>query len=203
MIRTLFYLTICLILLSCKNNRNEKVDDNNNSSFSNPISNNTDTFQKIEIDNSLEKNSIKVVVDTFRNNTFSDEINNLKESFKNYKVYKITDNIIDDLNGDKINDTAKFVENNDKTLIIIIDGKTRKKTVINTGNIEDNNFSWVYTWGILKDKESFNFPVKNGELMAEEKIKLDNTSIFIRKDDSAGGIITFKNGKYIYLNQSC
>jgi hypothetical protein len=126
--------------------------------------------------------------------------------FKNFQPFKLTDLILADFNGDSIMDSAKFVVRNGKSGVIIFDGADSKEYVFGCGTefsemLDDLN--WADSWGLLNDKYTFNVQVKDGELSGAEKVYLDNPSLVISKTDVGGGVITFKDGKFIWLNQSC
>jgi hypothetical protein len=49
---------------------------------------------------------------------------------------------------------------------------------------------------------TYNIIVKDGDLVGSKKVALAYPSIFLRKEEVGGGVITFKNGKYIWLHQA-
>lgn len=61
---------------------------------------------------------------------------------------------------------------------------------------------WVEFWGVVNDKWTYNVIVKDGELVGGEEIPLSYSSIFLRKEEVGGGVITCKNGKYIWIHQA-
>ncbi|GAA4081867.1 hypothetical protein GCM10022390_020 [Flavobacterium anseonense] len=65
-----------------------------------------------------------------------------------------------------------------------------------------NNFNWADYWGVTNDKQTFEILVNESEVIGDTIVKLENKSIFIRKEEVGGGVITFKNGKYIWIHQS-
>lgn len=129
----------------------------------------------------------------------------LTQEFKNYKEYKLSEVIITDFNGDKKSDTAAFLTRNGKAGIIIRDGLTGKETIIGCGNkFEEmgDDFSWVEFWGVVFDKSTYHIIVKDSELVGGKDVALAYPSIFLREEEAGGGVITFKNGKYIWLHQA-
>jgi hypothetical protein len=129
----------------------------------------------------------------------------LTQEFKKYKEYKLTEAIITDFNGDKKPDTATFLTRNGKAGIIIKDGLTGKETIIGCGNNfgeMGDDFGWVEFWGVVYDKSTYNVIVKDGDLVGSKDVALAYPSIFLRKEEVGGGVITFKNGKYIWLHQA-
>ena len=65
-----------------------------------------------------------------------------------------------------------------------------------------DNFDWIDFWGITDDKETFEIIVKDEEIISDTITKLANTSIFVRKEEVGGGVITFKDNKFIWIHQS-
>lgn len=65
-----------------------------------------------------------------------------------------------------------------------------------------NDFSWVDFWGTTKDRETYEIVIKDSEIIGDKTTKLDNNSIFVRKEEVGGGVITYKNGKFIWVHQS-
>ena len=65
-------------------------------------------------------------------------------------------------------------------------------------------FNWVDYWGLVEDKEisetSFS---EDGDLLGNKDVKLQNLSIVLGADEVGGGLITYLNGKYVWIHQSC
>ncbi|RFS17115.1 hypothetical protein [Emticicia sp. C21] len=122
--------------------------------------------------------------------------------FKNFKVYNISDTIKADFNGDKVIDTAFFT---DKKNISIVDGLSKKAIIVGVDKSSEemgNDFSWVDFWGITTDIETYEIVIDDSEIVGDKKVKLNNTSLFLRKDEVGGGVITFKDGQYIWIHQT-
>ena len=121
--------------------------------------------------------------------------------FKIFKIYELSDTIKSDLNGDNILDLALFSDSK----IYIIDGRTKKRLQVGLdksfGDMS-NNFSWVDFWGTTEDKETYEIVVKDSEIVGDKTTKLDNSSIFVRKHEVGGGVITYKDSKFIWVHQS-
>lgn len=125
--------------------------------------------------------------------------------FKEFTKYRLTDPIIDDFNGDQQADTARFERRNDKAGIVIKDGQTGKETVIGCGNAFEemgDDFSWVDEWGILRDKLTYEVIIRDSEIIGGEEFILDHPSLYVRKEEVGGGVITWKNGKYTWVHQA-
>ena len=130
----------------------------------------------------------------------------LTGDFKQFKIYGLADTIRADLTGDNINEEVIFTALNNKKGIIITDGKTRSKTKIglgkNFGGIGDN-FEWVDFWGTTDDKETYDIIVdEKGDLGTERKVKLKNTSLFVRRDEVGVCVIAYIDDKYKFIHQS-
>jgi hypothetical protein len=58
-------------------------------------------------------------------------------------------------------------------------------------------------WGLVEDKETFETIIKDDEIAGDRKVKLENPSIALGKDEVGGGLITFMKGKYVWIHQTC
>lgn len=124
---------------------------------------------------------------------------------KNFEQYTLSDTITADLDGDSISDQAYFRISSSKKTIIVKNGKTNKETRIGLDkSFKDmgSNFNWVDKWGTISDNEVYENVIRNGEVIGGKKVKLTNKSLFVGKDDAGGGIITFKDGKFIWIHQA-
>ena len=129
----------------------------------------------------------------------------LNQGFKKFKLYRLTEKLTTDFNGDKINDTAEFKRKGNEAVIVITDGRTHKKITIGNGNMYgemQDNFHWASYWGIIQDTVTFEEIIKGDEIEAEKKIKLLYPSIIIRHKEGNGGIITYRKGKYDWVHQA-
>jgi hypothetical protein len=143
--------------------------------------------------------------------SFNDQINqkviidsSLISEFKNSKIFSVSDTINSDLNGDGINDHAYFTDIIKRELIII-DGKSRTITKIGDDISFDKigkDFKWVDFWGITTDHETFEVIIQDNEIVNEQKYLLNYNSLFLRKNDVGGGVITFRNGKFVWIHQA-
>ncbi len=128
-----------------------------------------------------------------------------KAGLKSFKQYHIGDTISADLNGDNIQDKAYFKIISNKKTIIVEDGKSKEEKRIgfdkSFGEI-GNNFNWVEFWGVTYDKETYENIILDGEITKGRTVKLINQSIFVGKNEAGGGIITFKDGRFIWVHQA-
>lgn len=132
------------------------------------------------------------------------ENNPVAEEFKTFRIYKPADTIRADLNGDKVPDQAYFSSTTNKALFIT-DGKTGQAIQIGLDKSFENigaKFNWVDFWGTTDDPETYEVVIQDGEITSDRKIKLENTSLFVRKNEAGGGVITYKNGKFIWVHQA-
>jgi len=44
---------------------------------------------------------------------------------------------------------------------------------------------------------------EDGDILGSEDVKLQNPSIALGADELGGGLITFLNGKYVWIHQTC
>lgn len=122
----------------------------------------------------------------------------ISHDFKNFKIYKLNDTIIQDMNGDSIAEKIFFNENKN---IIIKDGKTNAKIPFDDDSF--NEFDWVNFGGVTTDRETWRMLFKeNGDILGDETVYLFYPSIFVRKYESGGGTITFNNEKYVWIHQN-
>ena len=183
----IFALIYISTLISC----NTKNENEQNQSISQK-----DTLAKKNKSEIIsQKEDDRNGLDTVTNITVS-----LKNEFKSFEIKNIKDTIKADLNGDKISDLAFFTNNNDKKQIFILDGKSKRKIKFekytSSGEMEDD-FSWVDYWGTTEDKETFEILIIDSEIAGDTITKLYNKSIFVRKEEVGGGVITYINNKYI------
>ena len=125
--------------------------------------------------------------------------------FEKFKGHHLSDPIVADFNGDKIIDTAKFETRNHKAGVVITDGKTGKQTLVGCGNAFEemgDDFGWVDHWGSVSDKSTYETIIANAEIVDGQKVVLDHVSIYVGKQEEGVGIISFKNGQYVWIHQS-
>lgn len=126
------------------------------------------------------------------------------KEFKDFVIFNLTDTLKADFNYDGKLDKAIFIQNNLSSGIVISEGRNTKNYKIgfgeSFGHFED--FNWVDYWGILNDSETFEVIIEEDELKEGREIQLLGPSIFLRKYESGGGLITFKNGEYIWIHQT-
>lgn len=187
-------LTIGALLTSCNNSvaskNNDTLESNNQK-----VSYSTKTKDSI-ISIKVKKSTYKPVEDSLA-----------AEDFKTFKTYNTADTLKYDFNGDKVVDFCFFSMIETKKTIQIVDGKTKQKIKV-TNDDNDDDFSWVDFWGITNDSKTIEVLFSdNGDIDHGEMTNLFNTSIFVRsyiteEKSGGGGVITYKDNKYIWIHQS-
>lgn len=185
--------TICIsVLISC----NTKKENEQNEKSTKVETVTKQSEQKIVSQEENKNNEF----DSIANRTIS-----LKNEFKSFELNNLNDTIKADLNGDKILDFAFFTNSNDKRELFILDGKSNMKIKIGQdksfGEMAED-FSWVDFWGTTDDKETLEILISDSEIIGDTKTKLNNKSIFVRKEEVGGGVITFKDNRFIWIHQS-
>jgi hypothetical protein len=175
--------------------------------------------------NSEQNSSIALdtLVDQVADTTFSDsnhiaKLNSTDEyqteeyrkqslsGFEKATLYKLTDTIMADFNGDGFLDKAIYKKDSETSGIIIIHGKTNEQVKIGFGKqfAHMTEFDWVDYWGLVQDKETSETTfTEDGDVLDSKTVKLKNPSIALGKDEVGGGLITYRNGKYEWIHQTC
>jgi hypothetical protein len=111
-----------------------------------------------------------------------------------------------DFNGDGILDKAVYKKENATSGIIIKHGQTNEELKIGFGKpfAHMTEFDWVDYWGLVEDKETSETTfTEDGDVLGSKEVKLQNPSIALGANEAGGGLITFINGKYVWIHQSC
>ena len=135
---------------------------------------------------------------------FKTEEKSINYHFKYFKLYKLNDTIIADLNSDKINDTIYFKKEKQTSGFIIIESNSDEEYRIGFGQKFSHltEFNWVESWGLTFDKETFEVLIEDDEIIGHKTIFLENPSIFLIKENIAVGLITKINGEYKWIHQT-
>lgn len=57
---------------------------------------------------------------------------------------------------------------------------------------------------MIEDKKTFETVFsKEGDVEGSRNINLENLSIYLAEDELGGGLITYLDGKYIWVHQTC
>ena len=126
--------------------------------------------------------------------------------FEKATLYKLTDTITADFNGDGIEDKAYFKKENQNSGIIIKHGQTNEVVKIGFGKkfAHMTEFDLVDYWGLVEDKETSETTfTEDRDVLESKDVKLQNPSIVLGADELGGGLITFLNGKYVWIHQTC
>ena len=125
-------------------------------------------------------------------------------AFEAVTLFSLTDTIFADLNGDGKVDQTIFKKEKETSGIIITHGQSSEEIRIGFGKPFShlNEFNWVDHWGLVNDSVTYEILVEDAEIIGQRRVKLENTSIFIRKEEAGGGLITWKHGKYEWIHQA-
>lgn len=128
----------------------------------------------------------------------------LDNEFQKVTLFRLTDTLSADFNGDGILDKVIFKKENETSGIIINHGGTDEVVSIGFGNpfAHLTEFNWVDFWGIVDDPETYEIVIEDSEIIGDRTIELRHPAILLRKVDVGGGLITFKNAKYQWVHQA-
>ena len=193
--KQILYILTFLILTGCGQTNSEQ-------SSNIVIDTLTDTVSDTAISDS---NNVVQLNSTDENQT--DEYRKQSLSgFEKATLYKLTDTITADFNGDGFLDKAVYKKDKETSGIIIIHGKTNDQVKIGFGKqfAHMTEFDWVDYWGLVQDKETTETTfTEDGDVLDSKTVKLKNPSIALGKDEVGGGLITYRNGKYEWIHQTC
>ena len=192
--KQIIYILTILILIGCGQSKTEQT--------SNPVS---DTLTAQISDNIILDN-----VNAEQSSTEEKQNDeNRKQSLSGFEkatLYNLTDTITADFNGDGSVDKAFYKKENKNSGIIILHGQTNEVVKIGFGKQFSHmtEFDWVDYWGLVEDKETSETTFTDeGDVLGAKDIKLQNPSIALGADELGGGLITYINGKYVWIHQTC
>lgn len=113
-----------------------------------------------------------------------------------------------DLDGDGKNEIALFVEDqtSKKKGICIVESGSDSCVILGAGKkfyAGGDDFRWVDTWQLIPAGETWETTFEpNGDVLGERKVILENDSLKICVDEGGCGVITYKNGQYIWVHQA-
>lgn len=188
--KQIIYLLIFLILTSCGQSNSEKKVTT--------VSVTTITDNNVKVQQNSKEDDQKA--DEYRKQSLN--------GFEKVKLYKLTDTLSADFNGDGIIDKAFYKKENKTSGIIIKHGQTNEEFRIGFGKKfatwTDFDCNWVDYWGLVEDKETSETTfTEDGDVLGSKEVKLQNPSIVLGEDEVGGGLITFINGKYVWIHQTC
>ena len=203
--RKIIYILILFVLISCGQS-NSKQNNTNQSETTQigTIENKTNAVND-SIKANIPKDSI-VEIEESDYNPEEYRRESLNLSFKKATLFNLSDTIIADFNGDGTIDKALYVKENETSGIVIIHGGLNKEVRIGFGEqfAHMTEFNWVDYWGLVMDKKTSEATfTEDGDILGSEDVKLQNPSIALGADELGGGLITFLNGKYVWIHQTC
>lgn len=137
--------------------------------------------------------------------TLAYRLDDLRQSFYDAQPFDLDDTIRVDLTGDGTPDQAVFVREKEKAGIVITDGRTRKQTKIGLGHPFEpmtDDFSWVDYWGLVRDTSTYEIVVSEGEILGDTIVRLEHPAIVLRRDEVGGGLIVYRNGRFVWVHQA-
>jgi hypothetical protein len=191
--QTIYILTL-LILTGCGQSNSGESQNAVSDTLTHQISDTTIKKSDFTEQKSTDENQIE----EYRKQSMSE--------FEKATLYKLTDSIIADFNGDGFLDKAFYKKEKGTSGIIIKHGKTNKEVRIGFGKSFSHmtEFDWVDYWGLVEDKETSETTfTDDGDVLGSKDVKLQNPSIALGADELGGGLITFLNGKYVWIHQTC
>lgn len=192
--KQIIYILIFLILTRCRLTNTEQYSRINKDTIADKVSDTTISNNKqITRNSSTEDNQ----TEEFRKQSLN--------GFEKATLYKLTDTIMSDFNGDGFLDKAVYKKENETSGIIIIHGKTNDQVKIGFGKQFSHltEFNWVNYWGLVEDKETSETTfTEDGDVLGSKDVKLQNPSIVLGADEVGGGLITFINRKYVWIHQA-
>jgi hypothetical protein len=193
--KQIIYITTFLILTGCGQTNSEQNSNINKDTITDKVLDTTISDNKqIAKQNSTDEN----LTEDYRNQSLS--------GFEKTTLYKLTDTITADFNGDGFLDKAIYKKEKETSGIIIIHGKTNEQVKIGFGKqfAHMTEFDWVDYWGLVEDKETSETTfTEDGDVLDSKTVNLKNPSIALGKDEVGGGLITYLNGKYVWIHQTC
>jgi hypothetical protein len=201
--RKIIYILTFLVLTSCgESNSEQKTTEIS-------VTTTTDNTEMLEV---KKDDTLKLEVrndSTDEENSYNPEEyrqKSLNMSFKKATLYNLEDTINADFNGDGVIDKAVYIKDNETSGIIIIHGKTNEKVRIGFGEqfAHMTEFDWVDYWGLVEDSKTGETTfAESGDVLGSKDVTLQNPSIALGADELGGGLITFMNGKYVWIHQTC
>ena len=196
--KTLIHFTLFLVIIGCNHPSSKEV--NSTDSNQTDLTTRDEPLVK-ELDSQAPEstNQENLDLEEYRRQSLS-------ASFEQSTLFNLTDTIKADFNGDGALDNAFFVKDNETSGIVIIHGALNEEVRIGFGIrfAHFDDFNWVDYWGlVLDEKTSKSTFTEDGDLLDSEDVALLNPSIVLEKDEVGGGLITFLNGKYVWIHQTC
>ena len=129
-----------------------------------------------------------------------DEVTGLND----YEIYSTWETIVQDLNGDGAAEKTAIDEYGH---IIITDGATGAEIIFDDGGGNRDFSGEVSFWGITTDTETWRATFSEGPdgyvwPDGSETVLLLYPSVFVRRNESGGGVITFDGEKYVWVHQN-
>jgi hypothetical protein len=197
--RKIIYILSVLVLISCGQS-NSKQNNKQTDTIENKTNKENDSLKTDILKDSL----VEIAESDYNPEEYRRE--SLLLSFKNTTLFNLSDTVIADFNGDRTIDKALYVKENETSGIVIIHGGLNEEFRIGFGEqfAHMKEFNWVDYWGLVMDKKTSEVTfTEDGDILGSEDVNLQNPSIALGKDEVGGGLITYMNGKYVWIHQTC
>ncbi|WP_241127015.1 hypothetical protein [Cognataquiflexum nitidum] len=191
--KQIIYLLTFLIFFGCKHSKTETTSVSDILTLSD-----TDTITK---DNNINVQQKSTVVNQ------SDEayLSQYLSGFEKATLFNLRDKITADFDGDGNIDKVLYKKESGTSGIIFIHGKTNEQIRIGFGKpiAHLTEFDWVDYWGLVEDRVTSETTfTKDGDVLGSKVVNLQNPSIALGKEEVGGGLLTFLNGKYVWIHQT-
>jgi hypothetical protein len=193
--KQIIFIFTFLILTGCGQTNSEQNSNISKDTITEKVSNTTIS----------ENKQIAKQTNTDENQT-EDYRKQSLNGFEKATLYKLIDTITADFNGDGILDKAFFKKENQSSGIIIRHGQTNEVVKIGFGKkfAHMTEFDWVDYWGLVEDRQTSETTfTEEGDVLGSKEVKIQNPSIVLAADEVGGGLITYLNGKYVWIHQTC
>lgn len=128
----------------------------------------------------------------------------LAADFTDATYYRLGETMVADLNGDGFPDSAVYRKTDETSGIIINHGQSGQTFEIGFGEpfAHFKDLNWVDFWALVKDTATFEILFSDSDIIGDSIIQLDHPAIALEKEEVGGGLITFKDGHYIWIHQT-
>ena len=200
--KTLIQLTLLLVIIGCNQPSSKEI--NSTESNQTELTNENELLVK-DLDSQAHSDQKEPISQEDLDLQYYRR-QSLSASFEESTLFNLTDTIKADFNGDGALDNAFFVKDNETSGVVIIHGGLNEEVRIGFGIrfAHLDEFNWVDYWGlVLDEKTSKSTFSEEGDILDSEDVTLLNPSIVLEKDEVGGGLITFLDGKYVWIHQTC
>lgn len=130
-------------------------------------------------------------------------IRDLQSTFRKFELHDMTDTLLADMTGDGKAEKI-YLRAGKPMLMEVLEGGGKTVSIGEDASFKDvgDDFGWADHWGIIRATSATENLVHDGEPEFSRRVTLGPASVFIRRDEAGGGIITYRDGKYIWIHQA-